>query len=154
MLYFCGGIIKYKPFKMKKIQIFLAAIVAVAMTSCVKFKTEATVDVEVTKAGSPAAGIQVYKFKDNGLGEGTTLYKSNATGNATTNAGGVAHFDLKSPDDLDPSDVVDDKATFYFCTYDAEDTRNAIVTVSVKTGDKLTVKLDVPEGLVNGSDDD
>ena len=139
---------------MKKLQLFLAAIVAVAMTSCVKFKTEATVDVEVTKAGSPAAGIQVYKFKDNGLGEGSTLYKSNATGNATTNAGGVAHFDLKSPDDLDPSDVVDDKATFYFCTYGAEDTRNAIVTVSVKTGDKLTVKLNVPEGLVNGSDDD
>lgn len=137
---------------MKKIQIFLAAIVAVAMTSCVNFKTEATVDVEVTKAGSPAAGIQVYKFKDNGLGPGSTLYKSNASGNATTNAGGVAHFDLKSPDDLDPSDVVDEKATFYFCTYDAEDTRNGIVTVSVKTGDKKTVQLVIEENQPDGEE--
>ena len=137
---------------MKKIQLFLAAIVAVAMTSCVKFKTEATVDVEVTKAGSPAAGIQVYKFKDNGLGEGTTHSKSNASGNATTNAGGVAHFDLKSPDDLDPSDVVDEKATFYFCTYDAEDTRNSFVEVLVKTGDKKTVQLVIEENQPDGEE--
>ena len=141
---------------MKKIQLFLAAIVAVVMSSCVNFKTEATVDVEVTKAGSPAAGIQVYKFKDNGLGPGSTLYKSNASGNATTNAGGVAHFDLKSPDDLDPSNVagldLEDQATFYFCTYDAEDTRNGIVTVSVKTGDKKTVQLVIEENQPDGEE--
>lgn len=135
--------------KMKKIHLILAALVAVAMTSCVKFKTEATVDVEVTKAGKPAAGVVVYKFKDNGLGEGSTLYKSNATGNETTDGGGVAHFDLKSPDDLDPSDVAgvenEDQATFFFCTYDAEGTRNGIVTVGVKTGDTKTVKLEIKE---------
>ena len=135
---------------MKKIHLILAALVAVAMTSCVKFKTEATVDVEVTKAGKPAAGVVVYKFKDNGLGgEGLTQYKSNATGNETTDGGGVAHFELKSPDDLDPSDVAGvenaDQATFFFCTYDAEGTRNGIVTVSVKTGDKKTVKLEIKE---------
>jgi hypothetical protein len=134
---------------MKKIQILFAALVAVMMSACVQFKTEATVDVEVTKAGKPVSGVVVYKFKDNGLGEGTTLYKSNAKGNATTNAGGVAHFDLKSPDDLDPSNVAGventDQATFYFCTYDAENTRNGIVTVSVKTGDKKTVKLVVED---------
>lgn len=135
---------------MKKIHLILAALVAVAMTSCVKFKTEATVDVEVTKAGKPAAGVVVYKFKDNGLGgEGLTLYKSNATGNETTDGGGVAHFELKSPDDLDPSDVAgvenEDQATFFFCTYDAEGTRNGIVTVGVKTGDKKTVKLEIKE---------
>jgi hypothetical protein len=127
------------------------------MTSCVKFKTEATVDVEVTKAGSPAAGIQVYKFKDNGLGPGSTLYKSNATGNATTNAGGVAHFALKSPDDLDPSNVagldLEDQATFYFCTYDAEDMRNGIVTVSVRTGDKKTVQLVIEENQPDGDEE-
>ena len=106
---------------MKKIQLFLAAIVAVMMTSCLNFKTEATVDVEVTKAGQPVEGIEVYKFKDNGLGEGTTIYKSNATTFVKTNAAGIAHFDLKSPDDLDPSNVagleVNDEATFFFCTY-------------------------------------
>ena len=142
---------------MKKIQLFLAAIVAVVMSSCVGFKTEATVDVEVTKSGKPQAGVVVYKFKDNGLGEGITIYKSNAKANATTNAGGVAHFDLKSPDDLDPSDVagveLKDEATFFFCTYDAEGTRNGIVTVSVKTGDKKTVQLRIEDVQQSGGDE-
>lgn len=142
---------------MKKINLFLAALVAVAMTSCVKFKTEATVDVEVTKAGKPAAGVVVYKFKDNGLGEGSlTQHKSNATGNETTDGGGVARFELKSPDDLDPSDVAgvenSDQATFFFCTYDAEGTRNGIVTVSVKTGDKKKVQLKIEEQQSGGDE--
>ena len=132
---------------MKKIQLLLAAIVAVMMTSCVKFKTEATVDVEVTKDGKAVSGVVVYKFKDNGLGEGSTLYKSNNSGSETTDGSGVAHFELKSPDDLDPSDVAgvenSDQATFFFCTYDAEGTRNGIVMVSVKTGDKKTVQLNM-----------
>ena len=143
--------------KMKKIQLFLVALVAVMMTSCVKFKTEATVDVEVTKAGKPVAGIAVYKFKDNGMGEGSTAYKSNAKGSETTNAGGVAHFDLKSPDDLDPSDVAGventDQATFFFCTYDAEGTRTGIVTVSVKSGDKKTVQLVMDDGKQSGGEE-
>ena len=138
---------------MKKIQILLAALVAVFMTSCVKFKTEATVDIEVTQKGKPLVGATVYKFKDNGLGEGIANYKSNASGSAVTNAAGIAHFDLKSPDDLDPSSIAGQdfsaQANFIFCTYDAEDVRNATVTATVKTGDKLTLKLDVPEGLVN-----
>ena len=138
---------------MKKVQLFLAAVVAVMMTSCVNFKTEATVDVEVLKAGKPVADIEVYKFKDNGLGEGTTLYKSNASAHVKTNGAGVAHFDLKSPDDLDPSNVagveLSDASTFFFCTYNAENTRNSLVSVKVKTGDKQKVQLiidDQPQG--------
>lgn len=142
---------------MKKIQIFLAVLVAVMMSSCVKFKTEATVDIEVKQDGQPLVGVTVYKFKDNDLGEGIANYKSNASGTAVTNAGGIAHFDLKSPDDLDPSNVAGlelaDQATFYFCTYDAEGVRNATVTAVVKTGDKLTFTLNVPKGLVNGNDE-
>ena len=118
------------------------------MTSCVRFKTEATVDVKVIKEGKPVADVIVYKFKDNGLGEGTTLYKSNNSGTAKTDGAGIAHFNLKSPDDLDPSNVAGleiDKATFYFCTYDSEDRRNSIVTVQAKTGDKLTVQLVIDE---------
>ena len=141
---------------MRKIQILFTAMVAVVMSSCVQFKTEATVDIEVTQKGKPLVGATVYKFKDNGLGESITLYKSNASGTALTNAGGIAHFDLRSPDDLDPSNVagveLDDQATFYFCTYDAEGTRNAIATATVRTGSKLTLQLDVPEGLVNGDE--
>ena len=136
---------------MKKFYFLLAAFVAVAMTSCVKFKTEATVDVKVIKDGQPVPGAVVFKFKDNGLGAGTTLYKSNASGSAVADGGGIAHFELKSPDDLDPSDVVEEQATFYFCTYDAEDVRNSLVTVPVSTGDKKNVELVIEE--INDGDE-
>ena len=136
---------------MKKFYFLLAAFVAVTMTSCVKFKTEATVDVKVLKDGQPVPGAVVFKFKDNGLGAGITLYKSNASGSAVANGGGIAHFDLKSPDDLDPSDVVEEQAMFYFCTYDAEDVRNSLVTVPVSTGDKKNVELVIEE--INDGDE-
>ncbi len=140
---------------MKKFYFLLAAFVAVTMTSCVKFKTEATVDVKVIKDGQPVPGAVVFKFKDNGLGAGNTLYKSNASGSAIADGGGIAHFELKSPDDLDPSDVagveLNDEATFFFCTYDAEGTRNSLVTVGVKTGDKKNVELVIEE--INDGDE-
>jgi hypothetical protein len=136
---------------MKKFYFLLVALVAVAMTSCVRFKTEATVDVKVLKDGQPVPGAVVYKFKDNGLGPGFTQHKSNASGNATADGGGIAHFELKSPDDLDPSDVVEEQATFYFCTYDAEDVRNSLATVVVKTGDKKNVELVIEE--INDGDE-
>lgn len=133
---------------MKKIQILLLALVAVMVSAC-GFKTEATVDVEVTQKGKPMVGTTVYKFP----GDRSALYKQNATGSAVTNAGGVAHFDLKSPDDMDPSNIAgqkfEDKTTFTFAVFDANGDQRAAVSVEVKTGDKQTVKLDVPEGNVN-----
>lgn len=114
------------------------AIVAL-MTSCMK--TEATVDVTVMKGGQPVSDVMVYKFADN-LGESTTIYKSNANGSAKTNGGGVAHFDLKSPDDFAPSSVgAEEKNTFYFATYDSEDRRNGFVAVTIRTGEKLSVTI-------------
>ena len=123
---------------------FLAAIVAVCLSACVQFKTEAKVDVEVTQDGKPVSGVTVYKFIDKGLGEGSTLYKTNATGSAKTNAAGIAHFDLKSPDDFSPSSVAGSESnTFYFCTYDAEDVRSGIATVTIKTGENKTAKIEI-----------
>jgi subtilase family serine protease len=120
---------------MKKIQVLFAALIAVAMTSCINFKTEASVDVTVMKDGQPQSNVTVYKFVDNGLGEGQTIYKDNAKGAQTTNAAGVAHFELKSPDDLDPSDIgLSDRKTFYFCTYDKDNVRNGFVAVEMATG--------------------
>ena len=136
---------------MKKFYFLLAAFVAVTMTSCVKFKTEATVDVKVIKDGQPVPGAVVFKFKDNGLGAGITLSKSSASGSATADGGGIAHFELKSPDDLDPSDVVEEQATFFFCTYNADDVRNSLVTVPVSTGDKKNVELVIEE--INDGDE-
>ena len=136
---------------MKKFYFLLAAFVAVTMTSCVKFKTEATVDVKVIKDGQPVPGAVVFKFKDNGFGEGITLSKSSASGSATADGCGIAHFELKSPDDLDPSDVVEEQATFFFCTYNADDVRNSLVTVPVSTGDKKNVELVIEE--INDGDE-
>jgi hypothetical protein len=131
---------------MKKIQILFAAMLAVCMTSC--FKTEAQVDVEVLKDGKPQSGVIVYKFTDE-MGESTTSYKENAKAQATTNAGGVAHFDLKSPEDFTPSKVgnveVKETNTFYFATFDSNNTRNGFVIVKIATGEKKTVQLEMTD---------
>ena len=113
---------------MRKIQILLAALVAVVMSSCT-FKTEATVDVEVTKNNQPQAGVVVWKMHYIGVG-----------------GAGVAHFDLKSPDDFAPSSVgAQDEETFYFAVFDANEDLLGYVAQTVKTGDKLTVKLSLDE---------
>lgn len=142
---------------MKKLIMLAAACCMFALNACVNFKTEATVDVKVIKAGQPVSDVTVYKFKDNGLGEGTTLYKSNNSGTAKTDGAGVAHFNLKSPDDLDPSNVagveLSDASTFFFCTYNAENTRNSLVSVKVKTGDKQKVQLIIDDQPRGGEED-
>lgn len=128
---------------MRKIQILLAALVAVVMSSCT-FKTEATVDVEVTKNNQPQAGVVVWKMHYKGIGG--VQYKQNYTASATTNAAGVAHFDLKSPDDFAPSSVgAQDEETFYFAVFDANEDLLGYVAQTVKTGDNLTVKLSLDE---------
>lgn len=131
-------------FVMKKIQILLAAFVAACMVSCGGFKVEATVDVTVVKDGQPQKGVNVYRFNDN-LGEGTTQYKTNAKDVVTTNDKGVAHFELKSPEDLAPSSVVVDSEKFYFCTYDKDDKRNGIIALEVRSGDKKQVNLEMKD---------
>lgn len=132
---------------MRKIQILFAALVAVMMSACVQFKTEATVDVEVFQNGKAVgSGIVVYKFIDKGLGQGTSHYKENATGSAKTNAAGIAHFDLKSPDDFSPSSIAGkEEVVFYFSTFDNDDRCIASVQANVKTGDKKTVRLEIVE---------
>ena len=130
---------------MRKIQILLVALAAVVMSSCM-FKTEATVDVEVTKNNQPQAGVVVWKMHY--IGVGGVQYKQNYTASATTNAAGVAHFDLKSPDDFAPSSVgAQDEETFYFAVFDANDELLGYVSQKVKTGDKLTVKLSLDKTL-------
>ena len=130
---------------MRKIQILFTVLLAVCMVSCIKFKTEAEVDVEVLKDGKPQSGVNVYKFY-NDLGESGTIYKSNNKGVVTSDAEGIAHFDLKSPDDMDPSDAgLSDAETFFFCTFDKEDRRNGFVAVQISTGDKKKVQIKIQD---------
>ena len=133
---------------MKKIQILLAALVAVLMSSCAQFKTEATVDVTVMKDGKTQAGVEVYKAVAHGdMGGG--YYKQNyKDAPVKTNAAGVAHFELKSPDDFAPSSVgADETITVYFAVFDANDDCLAFEPLKVKTGEKnkpLTLNLRNP----------
>lgn len=120
---------------MKKFQILFAALVAVVMTSC--FKTEATVDVTVTKAGQPQAGVDVYKAVAHGdIGGG--YYKQNyKDAPVKTDEAGVAHFELKSPDDFAPSSVgANDEITVFFAVFDASERCLAYKALQVKTGEK------------------
>jgi len=101
------------------------------------------------KDGQPQKGVEVYRF-DSNMGESTTLYRSNAKDNKTTNDKGVAHFELRSPDDLDPSDagLVESKM-FYFATYDANGNRNGLASLKVTSGDKnkpVTLVIEENEG--------
>ena len=65
-----------------------------------------------------------------------------------TNAAGVAHFELKSPDDFAPSSVgADETITVYFAVFDAQDECLAFKSLQVKTGEKnkpLTLELKEP----------
>lgn len=120
---------------MKKIQIVLLAVCAVMMSSCL-FKTEATVDVTVKNVlgVNVGAGELVYKFIGT---DKSTMYKTNADASVATDASGVAHFDLKSPEDFVPSGIgYEEQQTFIFCTYDKEGNRNGETAVTLKPGDK------------------
>ena len=133
---------------MKKIQILLAALVAVVMSGCVQFKTEATVDVTVMKDGKTQAGVEVYKAVAHG-DVTPSYYKQNyKDAPVKTNEAGVAHFELKSPDDFAPSSVgADETITVYFAVFDANDDCLAFEPLKVKTGEKnkpLTLNLKNP----------
>lgn len=103
-------------------------------------------DVTVVKDGQPQKGVNVYRFEDNGLGEGSAMYKSNAKATVTTDDKGAAHFDICSPDDIDPSSVgLVEAKTFYFATFDKNDSRNGMVAVQITTGDKKKVELEIKD---------
>ena len=125
---------------MKKIQVVLLAVLAMTMSSCL-FKTEATVDVSVKNMlGVPAgAGELVYKFKGSDV---SVNYRENANGSVATDASGVAHFELKSPEDFVPSGVgYEDQQTFIFCTYDKNGDLNGQTAVTIKPGEKKSVEI-------------
>ncbi len=139
----------------KKFLMFAAiAAVAVLLSSCMK--TEAQVDVEVVKDGKPQSGVMVYKFT-NEYGAETTLYKDNAKEKVKTNGGGVAHFNLKSPEDFTPSKVgyveVKESNTFYFATFDSDNRRNGFVIVKISTGETKTVTLEMKDNQSDPSRD-
>jgi 5-hydroxyisourate hydrolase-like protein (transthyretin family) len=118
---------------------FLFAVIAAAMvlmTSCIK--TEATVDVTVLdQAGKPAAGVTVCRFNNS-----SSAYYTNSDETHETNAAGVAHFELKTLDDLGPGKYDNEGANFTFRAFDKDqEPASEEATVYVKPGEKKTLTL-------------
>lgn len=66
----------------------------------------------------------------------------------------MVHFELKSPEDLEPSSagIVETK-NFFFATYDQDDKCNGLVAVQVSNGDKKQVTLEMEESQGGGDMD-
>ncbi len=125
---------------MKQIKVVCLAMLAMLAVACNPIKTEATVDVTVLdRNNQPAAGVMVARFNNS-----ASEYFINADEKCVTNAGGVAHFELKTLEDLGPAKYDDEGAYFTFRAFDKD---NEPISdeekIFVKPGDKaqLTLKL-------------
>lgn len=125
---------------MKKILMFFVTVLALSLTSCKFIRTEAIVDVEVTKGIIAQENVQVYMFSDNA----DTSNKANARRSRLTDAAGVARFNLQSPIDFAPSWLADHECTYFFAVFDKEGNRIAQTMVTVATGEHRTVSLKIP----------
>lgn len=125
---------------MKQIKVFCMAMLAMLAVACNPIKTEATVDVTVLDQNDkPAEGIMVGRFNNS-----SSAYLTNADEKHETNAAGVAHFELKTLEDLGPKGYDDEGAYFKFRAFDKDgEAISDEGKIWVEPGDKksLTLKL-------------
>ena len=92
---------------MKSIKFLCMAMLAMLAIACNPIKTEATVDVTVLdQSNKPVAGVMVARFNNS-----SSAYFTNADEKHETNASGVAHFELKTLEDLGPAQYDSEGAT-------------------------------------------
>lgn len=123
----------------KKLSMFAAiAAVVLLMTSCIK--TEATVDVTVLgQDNKPVAGVTVARFNNS-----SSAYFTNADETHETNAAGVAHFELKTLDDLGPAKYEDEGAYFTFRAFDKDkEPASDEARIYVKPGEHKSLELNL-----------
>lgn len=106
--------------------------------ACNPIKTVATVDVTVLDQNDkPAANVMVARFSNT-----SSMYIQNADEKHLTDAGGVAHFELKFLEDLGPEESGEESAVFTFRAFGND---NEPVTeekrIEVKYGEKATLTL-------------
>ena len=123
---------------MKQIKLFGLAMLAMLAIACNPIKTEATVDVTVLdQAGKPAAGVTVCRFNNS-----SSAYYTNSDETHETNAAGVAHFELKTLDDLGPAEYEDEGAYFTFRAFDKDkEPASDEARIWVKPGDHKSLEL-------------
>ena len=123
---------------MKKVLFF--AMLAMLAVACNPIKTEATVDVTVIDQNDkPVAEVMVARFNNS-----SSAYLTNADEKHVTNAEGVAHFELKTLEDLGPGKYDNEGAYFTFRAFDKDnEPASDEQKIFVEPGDekKLTLKL-------------
>ena len=84
---------------MKQLKVICMALLALLAIGCNPIRTEATVDVTVVDQNNkPVAEVMVARFNNS-----SSAYIQNADEKHVTNAEGVAHFELKTLEDLGPA---------------------------------------------------
>lgn len=123
---------------MKQIKVFCMAMLAMLAIACNPIKTEATVDVTVLDQNDkPAANVMVARFNS-----ASSMYLVNADEKSVTNKEGVAHFELKTLEDLGPAEYDQEGAYFAFRAFDQHDEpASDEKKIWVKPGDKATLTL-------------
>ena len=115
-------------------------MLAMLAVACNPIKTEATVDVTVLdQIEKPAAGVMVARFNNS-----SSLYFTNADEKHETNSAGVAHFELKTLEDLGPKGLDNEGEYFTFRAFDKNnEPASEEKKIWVEPGDKkeLTLKL-------------
>lgn len=124
---------------MKQIKFLCLAMLAMLAIACNPIKTEATVDVMVLdRNNKPAANVMVARFNNSS----SSLYLSNADEKHVTNESGVAHFELKTLEDLGPAQYDSEGAYFTFRAFDNNDEpASEEVRLWVEPGDKKSLEL-------------
>ena len=123
---------------MKQIKLLGMAMLAMLAIACNPIKTEATVDVTVLgQDNQPVAGVMVARFNNS-----ASEYFTNADEQHETNAAGVAHFELKTLEDLGPAKYESEGANFTFRAFDKDkEPASEEATIYVKPGDKKSLEL-------------
>lgn len=135
---------------MKQIKVFCMAMLAMLAIACNPIKTEATVDVTVVDQNEkPVAGVMVGRFNNS-----SSLYLQNADEKHETNAAGVAHFELKTLEDLGPAGYDDEGAYFTFRAFDKQDEpASEEQRIWVEPGDKKALVLKLNPTDQGGGDE-
>jgi len=123
---------------MRQIKFLCLAMLAMLAIACNPIKTEATVDVTVVDQNSkPVAGVTVCRFNNS-----SSAYYTNSDETHETNASGVAHFELKTLEDLGPAKYESEGANFTFRAFDKDkEPASEEATIYVKPGDKKSLEL-------------
>ena len=134
---------------MKQIKLFCMAMLAMLAVACNPIKTEATVDVTVVdQEGKTVEGVMVARFNS-----GSSAYLINADEKHLTDAAGVAHFELKTLEDLGPQGSGDESAIFTFRAFGNDnEPASDEKKIEVKSGDKAKLTLTLTSD--DGGDED